>query len=130
MFADDCDFSTYIKVFPLQLVCLCSARLVSVMDQCLHYVMACSLISDVQIFIHRILYLVQHLHEVSRFRLFIITCSLHVTAFRLFYFCVCVFNREVRELNPPEVHNAVLQHAAWGRQGQQLVRLSVSVFKV
>lgn len=90
MFANDCDFSTYIKVCPLQLVCLCSARLVSVMDQCLHYVMACSLISDVQIFIHRILYLVQHLHEVSRFRLFIITCSLHVTAFRLFYFCVCV----------------------------------------
>uniref|UniRef100_A0A8D0AVT7 Inactive dipeptidyl peptidase 10-like n=1 Tax=Sander lucioperca TaxID=283035 RepID=A0A8D0AVT7_SANLU len=27
----------------------------------------------------------------------------------------------VWELNPPEVHNAVLQHAAWGRQGQQLI---------
>jgi len=39
--------------------------------------------------------------------------------------CLCVFIREVWELNPPEVQNAVLQHAAWGRQGQQLVRLSV-----
>uniref|UniRef100_A0A667XAY2 Dipeptidyl peptidase like 10 n=1 Tax=Myripristis murdjan TaxID=586833 RepID=A0A667XAY2_9TELE len=29
--------------------------------------------------------------------------------------------KEVWELNPPEVHNAVLQHAAWGRQGQQLI---------
>lgn len=35
------------------------------------------------------------------------------------YLCLCT--REVWELNPPEVHNAVLQHAAWGRQGQQLV---------
>ena len=38
--------------------------------------------------------------------------------------CVFVFVciREVWELNPPEVQNAVLQHAAWGKQGQQLVR--------
>uniref|UniRef100_A0A3Q2ZJ38 Inactive dipeptidyl peptidase 10-like n=1 Tax=Hippocampus comes TaxID=109280 RepID=A0A3Q2ZJ38_HIPCM len=28
---------------------------------------------------------------------------------------------EVWELNPPEVSNAVLQHAAWGKQGQQLI---------
>lgn len=45
-------------------------------------------------------------------------------------FCVCVYNREVWELNPPEVHNAVLQHAAWGRQGQQLVRLSMFMWSI
>ncbi|XP_038577657.1 inactive dipeptidyl peptidase 10-like isoform X2 [Micropterus salmoides] len=32
-----------------------------------------------------------------------------------------IYTREVWELNPPEVQNAVLQHAAWGRQGQQLI---------
>lgn len=30
--------------------------------------------------------------------------------------------REVWELDPPEVVNSVLQYAAWGVQGQQLVR--------
>uniref|UniRef100_A0A4W4GX00 Dipeptidyl peptidase like 10 n=1 Tax=Electrophorus electricus TaxID=8005 RepID=A0A4W4GX00_ELEEL len=36
---------------------------------------------------------------------------------------VCIFFSilEVWELNPPEVSNARLQHAAWGVQGQQLV---------
>ncbi|TMS11921.1 Inactive dipeptidyl peptidase 10 [Larimichthys crocea] len=37
------------------------------------------------------------------------------------YIVYNVYTREVWELNPPEVHNAVLQHAAWGRQGQQLI---------
>ncbi|XP_072903684.1 inactive dipeptidyl peptidase 10-like isoform X1 [Hemitrygon akajei] len=32
-----------------------------------------------------------------------------------------IHTREVRELNPPEVANSVLQHAAWGIAGQQLV---------
>lgn len=41
---------------------------------------------------------------------------------------LCLFFREVWELNPPEVQNAVLQHAAWGRQGQQLVRLKVVIY--
>ncbi|XP_054479725.1 inactive dipeptidyl peptidase 10-like isoform X2 [Anoplopoma fimbria] len=50
--------------------------------------------TDVQIFVHGVVHRLQHLHQVSR---------------------------EVWELNPPEVHNAVLQHAAWGRQGQQLI---------
>uniref|UniRef100_A0A3Q0RSP0 Dipeptidyl-peptidase 10 (inactive) n=1 Tax=Amphilophus citrinellus TaxID=61819 RepID=A0A3Q0RSP0_AMPCI len=37
------------------------------------------------------------------------------------YIVYNIYTREVLELNPPEVHNAVLQHAAWGRQGQQLI---------
>ncbi|KAM9328354.1 inactive dipeptidyl peptidase 10-like [Pholidichthys leucotaenia] len=37
------------------------------------------------------------------------------------YIIYNIFTREVWELNPPEVHNAVLQHASWGRQGQQLI---------
>lgn len=37
------------------------------------------------------------------------------------FVCVCVC-REVGELDPPEVINSKLQHAAWGVQGQQLVR--------
>ncbi|NXD71440.1 DPP10 peptidase, partial [Eolophus roseicapillus] len=32
-----------------------------------------------------------------------------------------VFSREVWELNPPEVEDSVLQYAAWGIQGQQLI---------
>ncbi|KAM4025880.1 inactive dipeptidyl peptidase 10 [Anomaloglossus baeobatrachus] len=32
-----------------------------------------------------------------------------------------IHTREVWELNPPEVEDSVLQHAAWGVQGQQLV---------
>uniref|UniRef100_A0AAZ3SGF0 Uncharacterized protein n=1 Tax=Oncorhynchus tshawytscha TaxID=74940 RepID=A0AAZ3SGF0_ONCTS len=35
--------------------------------------------------------------------------------------CTCLCFREVWELNPPEVQNAVLQHAAWGVKGQQLI---------
>lgn len=34
-----------------------------------------------------------------------------------------IFSREVWELNPPEVEDSVLQYAAWGVQGQQLVSL-------
>uniref|UniRef100_A0A3Q1IHB1 Dipeptidylpeptidase IV N-terminal domain-containing protein n=1 Tax=Anabas testudineus TaxID=64144 RepID=A0A3Q1IHB1_ANATE len=37
------------------------------------------------------------------------------------YIIYNIYTREVWELNPPEVQNAVLQHAAWGRQGQQLI---------
>uniref|UniRef100_A0A8D3AL07 Inactive dipeptidyl peptidase 10-like n=1 Tax=Scophthalmus maximus TaxID=52904 RepID=A0A8D3AL07_SCOMX len=37
------------------------------------------------------------------------------------YIVYNIYTREVWELNPPEVQNAVLQHAAWGRQGQQLI---------
>ncbi|XP_059183662.1 inactive dipeptidyl peptidase 10-like isoform X2 [Centropristis striata] len=37
------------------------------------------------------------------------------------YIVYNIYTREVWELNPPEVQDAVLQHAAWGRQGQQLI---------
>ncbi|KAM6945787.1 inactive dipeptidyl peptidase 10-like [Aplochiton taeniatus] len=37
------------------------------------------------------------------------------------YIVYNIHTREVWELNPPEVQNAVLQHAAWGCQGQQLI---------
>ncbi|XP_077958572.1 inactive dipeptidyl peptidase 10 isoform X1 [Gasterosteus aculeatus] len=37
------------------------------------------------------------------------------------YIVYNIYTREVWELNPPEVHDAVLQHAAWGTQGQQLI---------
>ncbi|XP_068612693.1 inactive dipeptidyl peptidase 10-like [Brachionichthys hirsutus] len=37
------------------------------------------------------------------------------------YIVYNIYTREVWELNPPEVHNAVLQHASWGRRGQQLI---------
>ncbi|KAL3045909.1 hypothetical protein OYC64_014041 [Pagothenia borchgrevinki] len=37
------------------------------------------------------------------------------------YIVYNIYTREVWELNPPEVHNAVLQHAAWGKQGRQLI---------
>ncbi|XP_067116185.1 inactive dipeptidyl peptidase 10-like [Osmerus mordax] len=37
------------------------------------------------------------------------------------YIVYNIHTREVWELNPPEVQNAVLQHAAWGMQGQQLM---------
>ncbi|XP_037331402.2 inactive dipeptidyl peptidase 10-like isoform X1 [Pungitius pungitius] len=37
------------------------------------------------------------------------------------YIVYNIYTREVWELNPPEVQDAVLQHAAWGTQGQQLI---------
>ncbi|KAL1021891.1 hypothetical protein UPYG_G00019380 [Umbra pygmaea] len=37
------------------------------------------------------------------------------------YIVYNIHTREVWELNPPEVQNAVLQHASWGVQGQQLI---------
>uniref|UniRef100_A0A4W5KFQ7 Dipeptidyl peptidase like 10 n=1 Tax=Hucho hucho TaxID=62062 RepID=A0A4W5KFQ7_9TELE len=37
------------------------------------------------------------------------------------YIVYNLHTREVWELNPPEVQNAVLQHAAWGVKGQQLI---------
>ncbi|MEQ2288852.1 Inactive dipeptidyl peptidase 10, partial [Ameca splendens] len=36
------------------------------------------------------------------------------------YLIYNLFTREVRELNPPEVSDSVLQFASWGVQGQQL----------
>uniref|UniRef100_A0A667ZT32 Dipeptidyl-peptidase 6b n=1 Tax=Myripristis murdjan TaxID=586833 RepID=A0A667ZT32_9TELE len=49
--------------------------------------------------------------------------------FTLFYILFCAkqgmcfphSHRETWSLNPPEVHNAVLQFAGWGPQGQQLI---------
>lgn len=38
---------------------------------------------------------------------------------------VYIFSREVWELNPPEVEDSVLQYAAWGVQGQQLVSIVI-----
>ncbi|MBN3307412.1 DPP10 peptidase, partial [Amia calva] len=37
------------------------------------------------------------------------------------YLMYNIHTREVLELNPPEVTNSVLQHAAWGVDGQQLI---------
>ncbi|KAM4537921.1 inactive dipeptidyl peptidase 10-like isoform 1-T1 [Fundulus diaphanus] len=37
------------------------------------------------------------------------------------YIVYNIDTREVWELNPPEVQNSVLQHAAWGGQGRQLI---------
>ncbi|KAJ8003535.1 hypothetical protein DPEC_G00149360 [Dallia pectoralis] len=37
------------------------------------------------------------------------------------YIVYNIHTREVWELNPPEVQNAVLQHASWGPMGQQLI---------
>ncbi|KAM4601751.1 inactive dipeptidyl peptidase 10-like [Polymixia lowei] len=37
------------------------------------------------------------------------------------YIVYNIHTKEVWELNPPEVQNAVLQHAAWGSQEQQLI---------
>uniref|UniRef100_A0A8D1C0P0 Dipeptidylpeptidase IV N-terminal domain-containing protein n=1 Tax=Sus scrofa TaxID=9823 RepID=A0A8D1C0P0_PIG len=34
---------------------------------------------------------------------------------------IYLFSREVWELNPPEVEDSILQYAAWGVQGQQLI---------
>ncbi|KAK1789061.1 hypothetical protein P4O66_015004, partial [Electrophorus voltai] len=42
-------------------------------------------------------------------------------SFTASYIIYNIHTREVWELNPPEVSNARLQHAAWGVQGQQLV---------
>lgn len=36
---------------------------------------------------------------------------------------ICCLHRETWPLNPPEVHEAVLQFAGWGPRGQQLVRM-------
>ncbi|XP_030642290.1 inactive dipeptidyl peptidase 10 [Chanos chanos] len=42
-------------------------------------------------------------------------------SFTASYIIYNIFTREVWELDPPEVLNSRLQHAAWGVQGQQLV---------
>ncbi|XP_067356170.1 inactive dipeptidyl peptidase 10-like isoform X2 [Channa argus] len=46
---------------------------------------------------------------------------LYRCSYRASYIIYNIYTREVWELNPPEVQNAVLQFAAWGRQGQQLI---------
>uniref|UniRef100_A0A3B4Z177 Dipeptidyl peptidase like 6 n=1 Tax=Stegastes partitus TaxID=144197 RepID=A0A3B4Z177_9TELE len=47
-------------------------------------------------------------------------CSIHTSKY-----CIgsimCCLHRETWPLNPPEVHEAVLQFAGWGPQGQQLI---------
>ncbi|XP_039611334.1 inactive dipeptidyl peptidase 10-like isoform X1 [Polypterus senegalus] len=42
-------------------------------------------------------------------------------SFTASYVIYNIHTREVWELNPPEVEDSVLQHAAWGMQGQQLI---------
>ncbi|XP_068103545.1 inactive dipeptidyl peptidase 10 [Hyperolius riggenbachi] len=42
-------------------------------------------------------------------------------SFTASYVIYNIHTREVWELNPPEVEDSVLQHAAWGVQGQQLI---------
>lgn len=48
-------------------------------------------------------------------------CSIHANKY-----CIgslmCCLHRQTWPLNPPEVHDTVLQFAGWGSQGQQLVR--------
>lgn len=52
-----------------------------------------------------------------------VSSNVHVnTIYTTCFFFSCVVAREVWELDPPEVVNSVLQYAAWGVQGQQLVR--------
>lgn len=41
--------------------------------------------------------------------------------FVLTLFVCLLLTREVKELNPPEVSDSVLQFASWGAHGQQLV---------
>ncbi|XP_055086489.1 inactive dipeptidyl peptidase 10-like [Periophthalmus magnuspinnatus] len=43
------------------------------------------------------------------------------TSFLASYLIYNLYTREVRELNPPEVSDSVLQFASWGVQGQQLM---------
>lgn len=49
------------------------------------------------------------------------TCSVHTDKYCIDSF-MCCLRRETWPLNPPEVHEAVLQFAGWGPRGQQLVR--------
>uniref|UniRef100_A0A8D3DUW3 Inactive dipeptidyl peptidase 10-like n=1 Tax=Scophthalmus maximus TaxID=52904 RepID=A0A8D3DUW3_SCOMX len=52
---------------------------------------------------------------------FVFYCIFILYSYMASYIVYNIYTREVWELNPPEVQNAVLQHAAWGRQGQQLI---------
>uniref|UniRef100_A0A8D0D5Z3 Dipeptidyl-peptidase 6b n=1 Tax=Sander lucioperca TaxID=283035 RepID=A0A8D0D5Z3_SANLU len=47
-------------------------------------------------------------------------CSVH-TDKHCIGFLMCCLHRETWPLNPPEVHEAVLQFAGWGPRGQQLI---------
>lgn len=49
------------------------------------------------------------------------TCSVQTDRYCIDSFMFCL-HRETWPLNPPEVHDAVLQFAGWGPRGQQLVR--------
>lgn len=88
-----------------------------------------TLVAGVQILLHGVLHRLQHLHQVRVKRSHFVCRRTLASRRRMLIvnLYVCLSTREVWELNPPEVHNAVLQHAAWGRQGQQLVRPSVSI---
>uniref|UniRef100_A0A3Q1B579 Dipeptidyl-peptidase 10 (inactive) n=1 Tax=Amphiprion ocellaris TaxID=80972 RepID=A0A3Q1B579_AMPOC len=52
---------------------------------------------------------------------FTVSLQMYRYSYTASYIVYNIYTREVWELNPPEVHNAVLQHASWGRQGQQLI---------
>uniref|UniRef100_A0A3B4ZMK4 Inactive dipeptidyl peptidase 10-like n=1 Tax=Stegastes partitus TaxID=144197 RepID=A0A3B4ZMK4_9TELE len=52
---------------------------------------------------------------------FTVSLQMYRYSYTASYIVYNIYTREVWELNPPEVQNAVLQHASWGRQGQQLI---------
>ncbi|KAI3356568.1 hypothetical protein L3Q82_017769, partial [Scortum barcoo] len=49
------------------------------------------------------------------------TTFVYMHSFLASYLIYNLYTREVRELNPPEVSDSVLQFASWGVQGQQLI---------
>lgn len=88
------------------------------------------LISDFSLFLYCFICDLQHTHKVSS----LIWCFISSCPTKLLVSvsgCACkniyLFSREVWELNPPEVEDSVLQYAAWGVQGQQLVSTSVRI---
>lgn len=84
-----------------------------------------NLVAGLQILLHGVLHCVQPPHQVRELPVFA-----DVQSRGCLLTCVCVCVREVWELNPPEVHNAVLQHAAWGPRGHQLVSVSIRPHRV
>uniref|UniRef100_A0A3Q3XQZ9 Dipeptidylpeptidase IV N-terminal domain-containing protein n=1 Tax=Mola mola TaxID=94237 RepID=A0A3Q3XQZ9_MOLML len=55
------------------------------------------------------------------FCLFDLSLQIYRYSYTASYIVYNIYTREVWELNPPEVHSAVLQHAAWGPRGHQLI---------
>ncbi|KAM7380904.1 hypothetical protein PAMP_004174 [Pampus punctatissimus] len=67
-------------------------------------------------------------YDVKQLRHVIHPCSsdkelqpIYQHSFLASYLIYNLYTREVRELNPPEVSDSVLQFASWGVQGQQLI---------